>query len=338
VGDRKHEKAGNLKEIKSMGKSILARWGTWAFGLLAVGLLPQLARGDGPVVPGTGTKVEQVGDDFEDETWVFNHNLPKSSKNIDQQPRQPVGQSSNARWFESGLRGGPDLVKRVPTPEDGPEGSKGALLMRTLRSGTPNSISGQSQQDDLISAVATRVGQVSVGRTPSVVVRVYLPPFEKWENRTGTSFGFRAETWAKSKPEPSGGLFSPPKKTKGPQEPYWPGMFIQFNSETDGRNKEDSALILIRGGTMGQDILGPAIKETGWWTLGMSFTPDGQVHYYASPGVDDLKPEDHIGSYFPYGFRALRFQSFFFNVSNQDDGQSWSTPWIIDDASVYFLR
>ena len=27
----------------------------------------------------------------------------------------------------------------------------------------------------------------------------------------------------------------------------------------------------------------------------------------------------------------------FFNVVNHDDGQTWSTPWIVDDPSVFYM-
>ena len=67
------------------------------------------------------------------------------------------------------------------------------------------------------------------------------------------------------------------------------------------------------------------IDEPGWWTLGMSFTSDGQVHYYASEGVDDLTAEDHIMSSFPYGMKCITFNNFFFNVANWDNG-----PHVVD--------
>ena len=35
-----------------------------------------------PLVPGTGQRVPDVGDNFEEQDWSFNFELPKSSKNI----------------------------------------------------------------------------------------------------------------------------------------------------------------------------------------------------------------------------------------------------------------
>ena len=53
--------------------------------------------------------------------------------------------------------------------------------------------------------------------------------------------------------------------------------------------------------------------------------------------VEDLTVEDHIATEFPYSFRAERFKTFFFNVCNGDNGRTWSTPWIIDDPTLYYL-
>jgi len=278
------------------------------------------------LVPGTGTKVG--GEDFEDEKWTFYPQLPKSSFNLDKQRREPLGTSSNRIIYESAKRGAPDYLKRVATPAGGLSGSKGALLIQTLNSGIPGRVGGKSQQDDLL----MRGMAMSVGWSPSCVVRVYMPPFEEWDDSTDTSFGIRAACNT-TKTERKKTLFF--SRTKRVNEKYWPGFFIQFNSKTDGKNKEDSAYFIIRGDTYGRDFRGPDIKQTGWWTLGMSFTPDGQVHYYAHPGVADLTAKDHIVSQFPYGYKCEQFHTMFFNIISRNDGKSWSTKWIIDDPSLY---
>ena len=36
-----------------------------------------------PLIPGTGEKVKEASDDFEDTHWTFTHNFPKSSRNLD---------------------------------------------------------------------------------------------------------------------------------------------------------------------------------------------------------------------------------------------------------------
>ena len=85
----------------------------------------------------------------------------------------------------------------------------------------------------------------------------------------------------------------------------------------------------------GAEVRGPDIKSTGWWTLGMSITPDGMVHYYIKQGVDDLTSDDYVTSQYPYGYRAEMFKTFFFNVCNRDDMRTQSTEWIVDDPAVY---
>jgi hypothetical protein len=275
------------------------------------------------LVPGTGEQVARVGDDFEDPHWSYTFNLPKSSDDVDKTTRPPLGFANNRRWFESEHRGQPDLLKRVETPPGGLPGSTGALLIRSLQTGVPGAPSGSTHQDDLVGNTKSGSGGVMpVSWKPSVVVRVYLPPWEQWEDRVGTAFALRANCKG-SKPGKQG-------------EIYWPGLFISRNA-TDQYGKR-SASLLVRGRESGQDYPIRKIEESGWWTLGLSFTPDGAVHYYAHPGVDDLTSEDHLASHYPYGFRCETFQNYFFNIVSADNGRSWSTPIVIDDPSLYLAN
>ena len=288
------------------------------------------------VVPGTGQRVTAVGDDFEDPEWSYVFNLPKSSDENDKQKRFPTGRSTNGRWFEGIMRGQPDVIRRVPTPEGGLPGSEGALLMISKQTGVPGYYSRKMQQDDFIVNVSNRLrGAIPVSRSPSVVVRVYLPPWEEWEQRNGPTFGIRAACLThKMERKKSGfGRFANTRTTRK-LETYWPGMFIHY-TKGDGDKRPDSAMLLVRGRRSGHDFRGPAITQLGWWTFGMSFTPDGSVHYYAKPGIDDLTAADRISSQYPYGYRCERLDAFFFNVCSGDNG-NWSTPWIIDDAALYY--
>jgi len=277
-----------------------------------------------PLVPGTGQLVTRVGDDFEDARWGYIKNGRKASHEDDEQQRPPGGKSRNARWYESALRGQPDVVKRVSTPPGGLEGSTGAMLLATKYSGIPGQLAGKQMQDDLLMGVRSRLGRaVPVSWSPSCTVRVFLPPFDKWENRTGASFGIRADVRGRDR--------------EGSVEPYWPGFFILFRSETSKQHTEDYAQISFRAQRSGRDRGGPKIVESGWWTFGMSFTPDGQVHYYAHAGVDDLTEEDHLYSSLPYGSRCLYLDNIFFNVANWENGKNWSTPWVIDDPEFFVV-
>lgn len=276
----------------------------------------------GPFVPGTGHEVSTIGDDFEDAAWEYVPNFPKSSNNMDKRTRNPGGYSKNGRWFEAALRGQPDYVQRVETPPGGIPGSKGALMLRTLQSGIPGNPSYTHQQDDFIANVRAKVGgSISVSYEPSITTRVYMPPVEQWENRTGSQFAFRAGC--------RGG---------DEMEEYWPGIFIQFQSETQSRDRKDRITLAVRADGRGRDISTLNVEQTGWWTLGMSFTADGRVHYYAKPGVEDLTAADHIASYTPYSMPCRKVETFFYDVFNQDDGKTWSTAWIIDDPKLFVVR
>jgi len=287
------------------------------------------------LVPGTGSLVKGIGDDFEDENWKWNYNHPKSSEEQDKRVRGPVGKSINGRWFEGPKRGTPDVVKRIELPAPGLEGSTHGLLIASLHAGIPGRTTYQMQQDDLIYNMQKVTGRgMSVADNPSVVTRVYMPPFEQWEKRNGPTFGFRAGCYTHAtitgKDHPDKGRFG--------LEEYWPGMFVCFEPANAKRKTEDSAYLRIRGGRNGGEIRGPKIEQTGWWTLGLSFSPDGMVHYFASPGVDELTMDDHITSQYPYGYRTELLKTFFYNVCTQDDGKTWSTPWVIDDPKVYFVK
>lgn len=294
------------------------------------------------VVPGTGTKIEKVGDDFEDPAWTYVHRLPKTYNLKDETQRSngPRGVSKNGRWYEGPKRGQPDYIVRIDTPPNGLPGSTGALALQSIYTGIKNRPSHQQQQDDFICDVAGRFGKIPVSRTPSVVTRVWFPPVEEWENRTGCHFALRIALETYPRPGRGGGLFGGPK-SEGFDGIYWPGMFVDFESK-DGKRatgkESDYAHIRIRSTNRGREYKGIQIDKTGWWTLGMSITPDGQVHYYAKAGIEDLTEEDHLGSHHPYGYRALRFRTFFFNVCNGDDNKTWSTRTIVDDPSVYVLK
>ncbi len=302
-------------------------------GSLSIGTLDLLAQ----VVPGTGTLHNT--DDLEDANWAYVHNWPKSSKEEDEQIRYPLGAANNKRWFESPKRGSPDVVKRVETPPGGLPGSTGALYLRTRDSGIPGHPGGKQAQDDFILAAKP----LSVGSQPNYTVRVFLPEWDQWEQRNGVTFGIRAGMqgpMTKDKEVSFGRrLFGGSRMQKVTEmEPYYPGFFIQFNPKSMPGNKEgDHALILIRSDGRGHEVTGPKITQTGWWTFGMSVSQDARCHFFASPGVDELTAKDHLYSSLPYGIPGEVFNTIFFNVCSADNGQTWSTPWIIDDPKVFWV-
>jgi len=312
-------------------------------GLLSVGFLDSFGSAAESFpsafvpVPGRGQKIDYLGDTFEDEDWTFFHAHPKSSREEDGMARGPLGRSANGRLQEGPERGQPDMLEVIRTPAGGLPGSRHALLVRTLHSGVPGTYSLAVQQDDLICGITTRLGtQIPVREIPSCVVRVWLPPAAEWENRSGPHFGIRVGLRTTTM-EPNRGLFA--VGSSPVVEPYWPGMWIHFRSETSKGVEADSALIKVRGDRRGIDFRVKDIpaEQFGWWTFGISLSADGQVHYFASPGVDDLTPADYLTSQYPYGFQAERLNSFFFNACNLNDGHSWSTPFVLDDPAVYIV-
>ena len=277
-----------------------------------------------PFVPGTGEFLKDCCDDFEDAKWSYRYNQPKSSYEQDESQRGPGGMSNNGLWHEGGKRGTPDVVKRVTTPSGGIENSLGALMFATKNSGVPGTYSNSQQQDDLLMLFNRRLGRsIPMAWQPSCTVRVYVPEWEKWEQRSGASFGMRCDCNGRN--------------PDGTTEEYWPGMFILYHRKTAKEGDQNSAKLTIRGDRLGHDVRSLDIKEPGWWTLGMSFATDGQIHYYAHQGVEDLTADDFLMSSYPYGMKCITLNNFFFNVANWDNGRTWSTPWVIDDPKVYAI-
>jgi hypothetical protein len=309
----------------------------------AAGLLATQASGQqasGIPVPGTGVKVEKVGDDFEDANWKYVYNGQKSSDEQDHQQRLPAGASKNNRWFEPIMRGQPDKIERVPTPKGGIEGSEGSMYLASIYPGIPGRPSNKVEQDDFCAnCVQAMGGRIQISSQPQTVVRVYVPAISQWENRNGASFGYRLGLRAQHEKLDKRG------RSEGRLEEYWPGMFLRMESRTVDvkatddkpaeRKTERYIQLTVRANERGHDQLGPKLAEKAWYTLGMTCTADGRVHYFVREGVEDLRASDRIASHYPYGFRASQFETFFFDVIGRDTGSTWSTPWVVDDAFLY---
>jgi hypothetical protein len=115
-------------------------------------------------------------------------------------------------------------------------------------------------------------------------------------------------------------------------------MWIHYRRPADRKEGLSPAFIKVRGDRLGRDFHVRDIQEFGWWTLGMTLTGDGMVHYFARPGVEKLTAEDYLTSQYPYSFRAERFRTFFFNICNRNDGRTWSTPFLIDDPQLFLVN
>lgn len=301
-----------------------------AFSMLAT---PAMVRAqNGNFVPGTGALLEQVGDDFEDPAWDYTFNEPKSTEEQNKKQNLPLGKSNNGRWYEGAKRGQPDMVRRVDTPPEGLPGSQGALMLKSLKTGIPGQPSFKMQQEDFILNVQYRTGgSIPVSKNPSVTTRVYIPPTDQWERRSGPHFAFRvALETTKTTPRKIFFLSS-----KDEDEVYWPGLFICMDTKEQSRSDSDHIYFRVRSNGQGGDMKGPDITTVGWWTLGISVSDNGAVHYYARPGIEDVTIDDYITTQYPYNYKAETFRSAFFNVVNADNGKSWTTTWIVDDTYVF---
>jgi hypothetical protein len=301
------------------------------FGLQALAIGSSLAAGSSmaqgmrqykPVVPGTGIRINRTGDDFEAEDWAYYPNHPKSSYNLDENVREPGSSSKNYLWAEGAKRGTPDSVRRVATPPGGLEGSLGSMVIQSLRSGIPGTLTHEPQQDDLLHNVAGTVGRtIPVAWSPNCVCRVYVPPTKYWEKRDGATFGYRIGCLGFSH--------------ESSNEEYWPGIFLHMERTQKDGQVVQQVRSWVRSDGHGRDMPSLTFEPESWVTMGMSVTPDGQCHFFQRKGIEDLTLEDCVGSYWCYGYRAHSFQTFFYNVINMDDGRSVSTPWIVDDAMLY---
>jgi hypothetical protein len=303
-----------------MPRSISRRQFGLASAVLGSSLVTRSAPGQAnrkypPVIPGTGIRVARTGDDFEAEDWAYYPQHPKSSWNIDENVREPGSNSKNGLWAEGAKRGTPDLVRRVATPAGGIEESTGSMMFQSLRSGIPGTLTHQQQQDDLLHNSQALAGAIPVTWSPNCICRVYVPPTKYWEQRDGATFGYRT------------GLMA--------HEEYWPGIFLHMERVAKEGKQVHQIRAWIRADNGGRDLPSLVFEPETWITMGISHTPDGAVHFFLRPGIEDLTKEDCVGSYHCYGWRAHTFQTFFFNVINMDDGRSVSTPWIVDNAYLF---
>ncbi len=298
-----------------------------------------LSSSSGLLPPGIGTRLPEFGDTFEEAGWSYNFNNPKlynqyhnpGSGLVEVIPARnpPTGVSANGRWIEGPTRGHPDVVEQVRTPSGGVPGSLSSLRLQTTNSGTPNLTTGTIQQDDLLNIIPGKTnGDIPLGSGLSVVTRIYLPPLDEWQDLDGYHIGFRVGATG--------------RKPDGKLENYWPGIWMWMGKETSGRRY---FRWVVRANNEGVDINASERKftNTGWWTLGMAFNPDGSISYYASPDVDDLTPRDLLtfragsesvsATYTPYKFKFDNLDYLFFSLISTDG--KLSTEFIVDDVGVY---
>ncbi len=67
---------------------------------LSLALVSQATMAQRAVVPGSGSEIVGVADDFEDPEWSYVPRNPKSTEDIDEKQRSPMGRSTNGRWYD----------------------------------------------------------------------------------------------------------------------------------------------------------------------------------------------------------------------------------------------
>ncbi len=150
-----------------------------------------------------------------------------------------------------------------------------------------------------------------------------------------THFAFRAAVETTITETKNQFLFSSKEKK---DEIYWPGLFIVRDTKKVDGQMVPTAHFRVRADRRGGDFMGPEIPTMGWWTLGISFTPDGLVHYFAKPGVEDTDSRRLHRHSHAVWIQGGRVRSFFYNVVNGDNGKDWSTDWIVDDPKFYIIK
>ena len=241
-------------EHENFDEALLAALGVLIFGAIET----QQLLAQRPVVHGTGAEIIGVADDFEDPEWNYIPRNPKSTEDIDEKQRGPMGRTTNGRWYEGIKRGHPDIVQRIETPAGGLPGSNGAMLLKSKFTGIPNKPSGKMAQDDFVANVQYRLRRkLKVSEVPSVTTRVFLPPVSEWETRTVRISVFvshlKRPRWLKKNLVLE---FSKTTREMG-NEIYWPKMFIEFENKNQSGKEDDYATIRIRGNRRGKDFTGP---------------------------------------------------------------------------------
>ena len=189
------------------------------------------------------------------------------------------------------------------------------MLFQTLHSGIPGTLTHQQQQDDLLHNIAGDGGDDSRELEPEL----HLPRVCAADQVLGAA--------RRGDVRLSHGL-----GCNGATRSIGRASFCTWSGSRRTASRRRSVRAWIRADNGGRDMPSLTFEPETWITMGISHTPDGAVHFFLRPGIDDLTKEDCVGSYWCYGYRAHTFQTFFFNVINMDDGRSVSTPWIVDDA------
>ena len=220
-------------------------------------------------------------------------------------------------------RGTPDVVKRVATPPGGIEGSTGALLFATKYSGIPGTISNEQQQDDLLMMFDRRLGRSISMSLAAELHGARLPA------------AVRTVGEAQRPVVRHAGRLPRPQAGRQHRKPIGPACSCCSATQTARASRKTSPSSRSAPARAATTSAASRSYEPGWWTLGMSFSPDGQIHYYASHGVDDLTADDYLDvAVSRTASAACRSTTSSSTWPTGTTAASWSTQWVIDDPKI----
>jgi len=248
-------------------------------------------------VLGRTKRLDIICENFESNVWSKNYN------------------KNNAYWHATSnpSKRGPELLELVPPPSGRKPGSSQALKI--------SRISDPKQQELLSPAFAMKLGRnLTRSDQPVFVVRIWLPPFDKWGQAYG--FGFRQQTHASNISNISNNEFSTSIWVKKNQN----GINFYFRAANGSKDDLPSRIIV----------------KPGWWTLAIAFDVEGIGHYYISKGTNIPTTKDEVFSTtrFPtpnnplmddvaYSYFAISAITGFFNMVPQ---------FIVDDYEVWVIN
>lgn len=257
----------------------------------------------GQAIPGTGTRIEPLSDDFEDPDWAFDYST----------------QTSLNRLWKKGRRGSPEILERVSPPAGGLANQDGALRIRTV----DQDDDGYPIQEDLVTAQYDKILSENPQRKdlPSVIARIFLPPSDP-EGPAWSYIGLRMEARSTN------------QEVAIPR--YYPSIWIHQSNDASGKSAYAVRVRLGDGPT--RDQLVGSLPGPGWYTVGVAFDADGIGHYYIGEGADPLTPEDKIydTSRFPGGSdpRLDYLWYHFFSIGGTQ-GPTTTADFRIDDVGFY---
>lgn len=237
-------------------------------------------------IPGTGDIVQKL--DFEKEVegesdFSYNH-----------------GWAGQGYGLTGTQRGAPESIKVVHTPSSNVFSGKKSLQFYSHNrnsqwrtdhhtTGTEYDNPDKEQQDDFFMPIIKKQGEKGwvATDTPAVLMHIYTEGISSTDEHQYTSL--RMPIVSKIN-----------RKYKGKNvRPWWPGIWIY---QKPSSNKYIIKLRRPASSSMDVPFNFPEakkIQESTWWTLGLSITPDGNIHYFLTDSyVKNLTMKHYLTSSF----------------------------------------